>query len=96
MTPAETRAIVTVSLLAAFVDGEKHERERWPACCRRWPAWRPRTLPHRSSRRQSRLPSTNITKVHSCVQPRNSSWPYADKAGGGVGKVAEPVIRAQM
>jgi uncharacterized protein (DUF697 family)/tellurite resistance protein len=28
MTPAETRAIVTVSLLAAFVDGEKHERER--------------------------------------------------------------------
>jgi DnaJ-domain-containing protein 1 len=28
MTSAETRAIVTVSLLAAFVDGEKHERER--------------------------------------------------------------------
>ncbi|QGW80097.1 YcjF family protein [Variovorax paradoxus] len=28
MTPTETRAIVTLSLLAAFVDGEKHERER--------------------------------------------------------------------
>ena len=28
MTPEETRAIVTLSLLAAFVDGEKHERER--------------------------------------------------------------------
>ncbi len=28
MTPKETRAIVTLSLLAAFVDGEKHERER--------------------------------------------------------------------
>lgn len=28
MTPSETRAIVTLSLLAAFVDGEKHERER--------------------------------------------------------------------
>ena len=28
MTPPETRAIVTLSLLAAFVDGEKHERER--------------------------------------------------------------------
>ncbi|MGR4871957.1 YcjF family protein [Variovorax sp. LARHSF232] len=28
MTPTETQAIVTLSLLAAFVDGEKHERER--------------------------------------------------------------------
>ncbi|MGJ7492649.1 YcjF family protein [Variovorax sp. ZT4R33] len=28
MNPSETRAIVTLSLLAAFVDGEKHERER--------------------------------------------------------------------
>ena len=28
MTPEEIRAIVTLSLLAAFVDGEKHERER--------------------------------------------------------------------
>lgn len=28
MTPSETRAIVSLSLLAAFVDGEKHERER--------------------------------------------------------------------
>ncbi|MBT2335805.1 TerB family tellurite resistance protein [Variovorax paradoxus] len=28
MTPSETRAIVTLSLLAAFVDGDKHERER--------------------------------------------------------------------
>lgn len=28
MSPSETRAIVTLSLLAAFVDGEKHERER--------------------------------------------------------------------
>ncbi|WP_088287321.1 TerB family tellurite resistance protein [Ideonella sp. A 288] len=28
MTPNETRAIVTVSLLAAFADGDKHERER--------------------------------------------------------------------
>ncbi|AGU47159.1 hypothetical protein VAPA_1c00280 [Variovorax paradoxus B4] len=28
MTPSETRSIVTLSLLAAFVDGEKHERER--------------------------------------------------------------------
>lgn len=28
MTPSETRAIITLSLLAAFVDGEKHERER--------------------------------------------------------------------
>jgi uncharacterized protein (DUF697 family)/tellurite resistance protein len=28
VTPSETRAIVTLSLLAAFVDGEKHERER--------------------------------------------------------------------
>lgn len=28
MTPAETKAIVTLSLLAAFVDGDKHERER--------------------------------------------------------------------
>ncbi len=28
MTTSETRAIVTLSLLAAFVDGEKHERER--------------------------------------------------------------------
>ncbi|APW36141.1 GTPase [Rhodoferax koreense] len=28
MTPTETRAIVTLSLLAAFADGEKHERER--------------------------------------------------------------------
>jgi len=28
MTPSETQAIVTLSLLAAFVDGEKHERER--------------------------------------------------------------------
>ena len=28
MTHSETKAIVTLSLLAAFVDGEKHERER--------------------------------------------------------------------
>jgi len=28
MTPSETKSIVTLSLLAAFVDGEKHERER--------------------------------------------------------------------
>lgn len=28
MTPSETRAIVTVSLLAAFADGDKHDRER--------------------------------------------------------------------
>ena len=28
MTPSETKAILTLSLLAAFVDGEKHERER--------------------------------------------------------------------
>jgi uncharacterized protein (DUF697 family)/tellurite resistance protein len=28
VTPSETRAIITLSLLAAFVDGEKHERER--------------------------------------------------------------------
>ncbi len=28
MTPEETRAILTVSLLAAFVDGQKHDRER--------------------------------------------------------------------
>ncbi|MDM0107467.1 TerB family tellurite resistance protein [Variovorax sp. J22R24] len=28
MSPSETRSIVTLSLLAAFVDGEKHERER--------------------------------------------------------------------
>ncbi len=28
MTQSETQAIVTVSLLAAFVDGDKHERER--------------------------------------------------------------------
>ncbi len=28
MTPTETTAIVTVSLLAAFADGDKHERER--------------------------------------------------------------------
>ncbi len=28
MTPAETKAILTLSLLAAFVDGDKHERER--------------------------------------------------------------------
>ena len=28
VTPSETQAIVTLSLLAAFVDGEKHERER--------------------------------------------------------------------
>jgi uncharacterized protein (DUF697 family)/tellurite resistance protein len=28
VTPSETRAIVTLSLLAAFVDGDKHERER--------------------------------------------------------------------
>lgn len=28
MTPSETRAVLTVALLAAFVDGEKHERER--------------------------------------------------------------------
>jgi uncharacterized protein (DUF697 family)/tellurite resistance protein len=28
VTPTETKAIVTLSLLAAFVDGEKHERER--------------------------------------------------------------------
>ncbi len=28
MTPVEVKAIVTVSLLAAFVDGDKHDRER--------------------------------------------------------------------
>lgn len=28
MTPTETQAIVTLSLMAAFVDGEKHDRER--------------------------------------------------------------------
>lgn len=28
MTPSETQAIVTVSLLAAFADGDKHDRER--------------------------------------------------------------------
>jgi uncharacterized protein (DUF697 family)/tellurite resistance protein len=28
MSPSETKAVVTLSLLAAFVDGEKHERER--------------------------------------------------------------------
>jgi uncharacterized protein (DUF697 family)/tellurite resistance protein len=28
MNPSETKSIVTLSLLAAFVDGEKHERER--------------------------------------------------------------------
>ncbi|RZL89749.1 MAG: GTPase [Variovorax sp.] len=28
MTPSETKAILTLSLLAAFADGEKHERER--------------------------------------------------------------------
>lgn len=28
ITPQESRAIVTLSLMAAFVDGEKHERER--------------------------------------------------------------------
>lgn len=28
MTPSETKSILTLSLLAAFVDGEKHERER--------------------------------------------------------------------
>ncbi|WGT63937.1 YcjF family protein [Variovorax paradoxus] len=28
MTPTETKAIVTLGLLSAFVDGEKHERER--------------------------------------------------------------------
>lgn len=28
MSPSETRAIVTLSLLAAFVDGDKHDRER--------------------------------------------------------------------
>lgn len=28
MNPSETRAIVTLSLLAAFVDGDKHDRER--------------------------------------------------------------------
>ncbi|MFS2166226.1 YcjF family protein [Variovorax sp. Varisp62] len=28
MTPSDTKSIVTLSLLAAFVDGEKHERER--------------------------------------------------------------------
>jgi uncharacterized protein (DUF697 family)/tellurite resistance protein len=28
VSPTETRAIVTLSLLAAFVDGDKHERER--------------------------------------------------------------------
>ena len=28
MTPNETKAIVTLSLLASFVDGDKHERER--------------------------------------------------------------------
>jgi hypothetical protein len=38
MTPSETKSIVTLSLLAAFVDGEKHERERaegLPRACRR-------------------------------------------------------------
>ena len=28
MSPQETRAVVTLCLLAAFVDGDKHERER--------------------------------------------------------------------
>jgi len=28
MNPSETKAVVTLSLLAAFVDGDKHERER--------------------------------------------------------------------
>ncbi|RYG08854.1 MAG: GTPase, partial [Burkholderiales bacterium] len=28
MTPDETRAILTLSLLAAFADGDKHSRER--------------------------------------------------------------------
>lgn len=28
MTASETQAIVTLSLLAAFADGDKHERER--------------------------------------------------------------------
>jgi uncharacterized protein (DUF697 family)/tellurite resistance protein len=28
MTPTETRSILTVSLMAAFVDGDKHDRER--------------------------------------------------------------------
>jgi uncharacterized protein (DUF697 family)/tellurite resistance protein len=28
LTPSETRSIVTVSLMAAFADGDKHERER--------------------------------------------------------------------
>ncbi|HYP70363.1 MAG TPA: DUF533 domain-containing protein, partial [Variovorax sp.] len=28
MTPSESRAIVTLSLMAAFVDGDKHARER--------------------------------------------------------------------
>jgi uncharacterized protein (DUF697 family)/tellurite resistance protein len=28
MNPSETRAIVTLSVLAAFIDGDKHERER--------------------------------------------------------------------
>ncbi len=28
MTPQETRAVVTLALMAAFVDGDKHERER--------------------------------------------------------------------
>ncbi len=28
MTPSETRAVLSLSLLAAFVDGDKHERER--------------------------------------------------------------------
>ena len=28
MTAEETRAILTIALLAAFADGQKHERER--------------------------------------------------------------------
>jgi DnaJ-domain-containing protein 1 len=28
MTQTETQAIVTLSLMAAFVDGDKHDRER--------------------------------------------------------------------
>lgn len=28
MSPTETQAILSLSLLAAFVDGEKHDRER--------------------------------------------------------------------
>ena len=28
MTPSETKAIVTLSLIASFADGDKHERER--------------------------------------------------------------------